>query len=197
MGNCSLPVDDRHKEPQEYGVEDKYMSTDVTERNAIVTVIKPTYDELNTILDGLPIGVYFKDIEHRFIYFNQACAAAFRFNEPADAWGRTDQHFFAAEYAEQCRRDEEAALKGGPPLIDKEELQSWLDGRRTWVLVSRFPRRNAKGEIVGIVGVAKDITRIKREVEQYRLAVEGARDGLWHRDPKTDVPPEVDGFLWR
>jgi PAS domain S-box-containing protein len=137
---------------------------------------------LRDVIDRLPVSIYIKDRKSRFLYINRACAAYFKLTTPKGACGLTDRDIFTADHADEARRDELEVMQSGRPLIDKEEQETWPGGRRTWVLTSKLPLRNARGEIVGTFGISKDITRTKEELERYRLAVEAAQDGLWHRN---------------
>ena len=42
-------------------------------------------------------------------------------------------------------------------------------GRQGWFLTTKAPLRDTRGRIVGLVGVGRDITELKREEEQHRL----------------------------
>ncbi|OKH46587.1 hypothetical protein NIES30_15935 [Phormidium tenue NIES-30] len=46
-------------------------------------------------------------------------------------------------------------------------------GQPAWVRVRAFPIRNEQGEVYRLVGVAEDLTQVKRQEESLRLIVEG------------------------
>lgn len=137
------------------------------------------------ILDHLPVTIYAKDTESRFTYVNQAFVAYVGRNSPEEVIGLADSDIFTSPHAEEARRDELKVMETGIPLIDREELETWPDGRRTWVLTSKLALRDAAGQVVGTFGISKDISTTKEELERYRLAVEAAQNGLWHRNFRT------------
>lgn len=58
---------------------------------------------------------------------------------------------------------EQEIIRTGRPRLDMEELVRDASGRMKWLLSSKLPVRDAAGEVVGIVGIARDITERKRE----------------------------------
>lgn len=55
-------------------------------------------------------------------------------------------------------------LRTGQPIHNKVERELYPDGRVTYCLTSKMPFRNAAGELMGTMGISKDITDI-REAE--------------------------------
>ncbi|MBM3215236.1 PAS domain S-box protein [Candidatus Poribacteria bacterium] len=115
---------------------------------------------LNALFEGTPDLVYFKDIESRFTRLNSATASLLGVENPADAIGKTDFDFFDAETARRSYADEQRLLRTGEAIRDREEL---LDGEDPgWLLTTKVPLRDASGKIVGLAGIAKHITELKR-----------------------------------
>ena len=150
----------------------------VQERTAqlIAANSKLTQERLlfNTLMDYLPHSIYFKDVDSRFTRINRALTASFGLHDAAEAIGKTDADFFTAEHALEAVADEQAILRTGKPLIDKEERETWPDGRTTWVSTTKMPLYDAAGRIVGTFGVSRDITESKQAAEALRAAKEAA-----------------------
>lgn len=73
--------------------------------------------------------------------------------------GKTDFDFMSHEDAKRCWEDDQKVMENDVPIRDKEEkLISRHDGTERWVSVSKFPWKNSNGEIVGIIGISRDIT---------------------------------------
>lgn len=132
-------------------------------------------------MDNLPDRIYFKDRASRFTRINLADAKSFGLAHPAEAVGKTDFDFFTAEHAQEAYNDEQEIIRTGQPVVDKEEKETWPDGRVTWVSTTKMPLRDAHGNIVGTFGVSHDITE-RRQAEKARAhlasIVESSEDAI-------------------
>jgi PAS domain S-box-containing protein len=144
---------------------------------------------LHALMDNLPDSIYFKDTASRFLRINKALTTSFGLSDPAQALGKTDFDFFTEEHACPAFADEQEIIQTGKPLVGKEERETWLDGRVTWVSTTKMPLRDMDGNIAGTFGVARDITNLKlaeaalRESEQrFRGTFENAAVGIAHAD---------------
>ena len=88
--------------------------------------------EMQTIMNYLPVKIYFKDRASRFIRMSKAQTLRFGLSDPAQAIGKTDFDFFTAEHAQQACQDEQEIIQTGQPLI-KEEKETWIDRPDPWV----------------------------------------------------------------
>jgi PAS domain S-box-containing protein len=116
---------------------------------------------LCTLLDNLPDKIYFKDTQSRFVRTGKAQAQTLGAGSPSELLGRTDFDFFGEKHARQAFADEQEVMRTGQPLLGKVEQEDLPDGRVTWALTSKIPWRGKDGEIIGTLGVSKDITAIK------------------------------------
>jgi len=132
-------------------------------------------DLLQAFLEHIPDGVYFKDRSSRFVRVSRSLATRFGLADPADAINKTDFDMFTEEHAKQAFADEQEIVRTGRPVVEKEERETWPDGRETWVLSTKLPLLDDKGEVLGTMGISRDITdrkRIERELEEYRVRLE-------------------------
>ncbi|HWB59979.1 MAG TPA: PAS domain-containing protein [Chthoniobacteraceae bacterium] len=122
---------------------------------------------LENLLNASPDRIYFKDRRSRFIRMNHATALSFGLVSPGEAVGKTDADFFGEEHAREAYEDEQRIIATGEPIVGKEEKENWPDGRVTWASSSKYAMRNEKGEIIGIIGISRDITS-RKEAEAQR-----------------------------
>lgn len=125
-------------------------------------------DLLNALLEHSPEVIFFKDRASRFLRISHAHARLFGIEHPREAIGKTDFDFYTAEQASPAFQDEQAIIRTGQPFIDKEEKQTWSDGRTMWVSTNKLPLRDPEGQIVGTFGISRDITARKQAEEQRR-----------------------------
>ncbi len=126
---------------------------------------------LQVLMDNVPDYVYFKDRDSRFIRINKAHARLFGLSDPEQAAGKTDFEFFTEVHARQAFEDEQAIIRTGQPL-SKEERETWADRPDSWVLTTKMPLRDEKGDLIGTFGISKDITARKQaeDESQQQLA---------------------------
>ncbi len=146
------------------------------------------------LLDNIPDRIYFKDTQSRFIKCNQALARLIGAESPEAMLGQTDFDFFAEAHARPAFEDEQQIMRTGQPIIAKEEMEVWKDGRVAWASSTKMPLRDASGKIIGIMGVSRDITAqkqvkeaLRENMERLRITLETTRIGSWDWDVKKDV----------
>ncbi|MBF0135049.1 MAG: PAS domain S-box protein [Magnetococcus sp. DMHC-1] len=117
---------------------------------------------LRQILDTIPVGVFWKDTHGRYLGCNQRFAADGSLDHPASIIGCSDLEMPWREDAAQYRLEDIEVIEHGQPKLDYEvKLVSPGHGER-WLRTSKMPFLSATGQIIGILGVHKDITDIKQ-----------------------------------
>lgn len=143
---------------------------------------------LGSLLKAMPDHIYFKDRQSRFVRINDAMARRFGVRDPSELVGKTDFDVFSEEHARQAYDDEQRIMDTGQPLVGVEEKETWADGRITWVSTTKVPLRDKDGNIVGMVGVSRDITGHKCAEEKlllFRSLIERSNDAIEVIDPAT------------
>lgn len=123
---------------------------------------------LKAIVHELPDFLYVKDRDGRFVFANAVMARSHGFENAAEIAGKRDFDLFDFETARRYFDVEQEIMSGGEPRIDMEELVPMPDGGTMCRLTSKIPLRNDRGEVVGLIGVSRDITERKRQEELYR-----------------------------
>jgi len=113
--------------------------------------------------------IYFKDRIHVFTGASQTLV---NLTDPSEYWtdliGKTDYDVFPEEYADAYYRLEKQIFSGIPVA---NEIQKILDnqGNIGWIDNRKYPIFDKQGEIIGLFGIARDITETivnKQKVEQ-------------------------------
>jgi PAS domain S-box-containing protein len=125
-----------------------------------------------SLMDHLPDYFFIKDSESRFIISNASHLQVMGLERLEEVSGKTDFDNFPREFAEQYFADEQRVVRTGVPLINKEEEVIDYRGNRKWLLTTKLPLRNKNGTIVGIFGISRDISDLKRVERELRDARE-------------------------
>jgi PAS domain S-box-containing protein len=166
------------------------IARDITERKRAEAALAQERNLLHTLFDHLPDSVWIKDTESRFVMGNLGVTRHVGAATPEEIIGKSDFDFFPKDLAEQYYADEQQVVRSGQPLLNKEEIvEDQTTGKRLWNLVTKVPLRNAAGNIVGLVGIGRDITARKRAEEKLResearlrLALQSAPVTMFRQD---------------
>jgi len=144
------------------------------ERASLLKALERERYLLHTLMDSIPDNIYFKDAEGRFIRVNKAKANRSKLQHPDEAVGKTDADFFPADHARKAHEDEERLMRTGVPVVGKPERLVWPDGTVSWVSTTKVPFRDTNGQVVGTLGVSRDITDLKTAEAELEAAKEAA-----------------------
>ena len=158
---------------------------DITAYKEAEEALRASQQITEGIIDSIPMRVFWKDRELRFLGCNKAFARDAGFSEPRDLVGKDDRQMGWRAQAELYRADDREVLRSGKPKLFIEEPQTTPDGKPMALLTSKIPLRNAAGEITGVLGTYMDITERKQAEEKLR-AVE-----LRLRDIASNIPGVV------
>ncbi len=125
---------------------------------------------LRTLIDSIPDSIFVKDAASRYLVTNQAHARALGVASPAEAVGKTDHDCLVPLLATQYEAIDQAVMLSGKPMISREiQVIDPATGKSGWGLTTKVPLRDNTGRIVGLVGVNRNITKLKLVEETLRL----------------------------
>ena len=118
---------------------------------------------LRAVIDTATDAIFMKDTEGRYQLINAAGARVI--GRPVEEIvGKTDQDLFSPETAKQLMENDQRVLIGGTQH-HFEAVIPFKGERRTFSSI-KTPHRDPHGNVIGLVGVSRDITQQKRLEEQ-------------------------------
>jgi PAS domain S-box-containing protein len=133
--------------------------------------LRETNARLQALTQAIPDVVYFKDIQGRNLVVNRAFEELVGQSQKV-ILGKTDDQLFPPDLAKHCRQSDEEVIRSRKPLRFIEEQSVGRDGKRIIFETIKAPRFDDQGNVVGLVGVSRDITERKRAEETLELRVE-------------------------
>jgi sigma-B regulation protein RsbU (phosphoserine phosphatase) len=124
---------------------------------------------LRNVLDNLVDAVYVKDLQGRYVLGNAAHARQLGLPSWTAVLGKTSADLFPAELAAKFREDDEHVIKTGLPIINRHEKVQEAQRPIRWLSTTKVPLRDASGQIIGVIGIGRDITARKQAEEQLEL----------------------------
>jgi PAS domain S-box-containing protein len=146
------------------------ISRDITEHKLMEDRLQQEHNLLHTLIDNMPDFIYVKDRQSRFLLNNNAHQKLLGVGSVEEVAGKSDFDFFPQGYAQKYFEDEQEIMSGGSPLINIEEASTSKVGGKFWLSTTKIPLRNFEGDVIGIVGISRDISERKRQEEEIRKA---------------------------
>jgi PAS domain S-box-containing protein len=173
-GEISLRAAEIGREPRVIAV-----IRDITERRETEEVLRQSRRELTEahnmlqlVLDTIPVRVFWKDRELRYLGCNRVFAGDAGLESPEEIVGQDDYAMPWRREAELYRQDDRGVLETERPRLRYEEPQTTPDGERIWLRTSKLPLRDADGAVIGILGAYEDITELRADREALRQSEE-------------------------
>jgi signal transduction histidine kinase/ActR/RegA family two-component response regulator len=139
--------------------------TDVTERKLMEEELREAHALNERIINTVPVRVFWKNLDLVYLGCNAEFARDAGCAEPKDVVGKDDYQMGWRAQAELYRKDDRAVIESGLPKLLIEEPQTMPTGEVITLLTNKVPLRNAKGEIIGVLGSYVDFTPRKRTEE--------------------------------
>lgn len=123
-------------------------------------------DWLVAMINHVPDFIYAKDLQGRFLFANEAVVRNNGLSNINELIGLTDFDIHGeAAITARISEIEKQVMDSGQPDLGYEE-RAMRGGADRWLMISRVPLRDRSGNIIGVVGVSRDIS-VKKRAERF------------------------------
>ncbi|KPA13165.1 multi-sensor hybrid histidine kinase [Candidatus Magnetomorum sp. HK-1] len=146
---------------------------------------------LHTLIETIPDLIWLKDMNGTYLSCNLKFERFFGAKK-ADIVGKTDYDFIDKELADFSREKDKAVIAAGKPIMNEEEITYADDGHRELLETIKTPMYDSEGKLIGVLGIARDITLRKNaeneliiEKEFTDQALNAQNDTFFLFEPST------------
>jgi len=154
-------------------------------------LLRKNKSQLSTLVNAIPDLVWLKDKEGIYLSCNPAFEKLFGAKE-ANIVGKTDYDFVDKEQADFFREHDRLVMLTNKPRINEEKLTFAKEGCQGLFETIKTPIFDAEELLVGVLGIARDITDRKKletllKDKEERLALAASHNGVgvWDLNPQT------------
>jgi PAS domain S-box-containing protein len=140
---------------------------DVTERKRSEQALRESYALLQAVVEGTSDAVFVKDLTGCYLMINSA-GARFLGKSVGEVIGKLDQDVLLPHTWQVVRERELQVMATGQEQTF--EQTATVAGITRTYLSTKSAFRDGQGHVIGIVGIARDVTELKRLEEQFRQA---------------------------
>ena len=151
---------------------------DITDRRKAEEALESSKKMLGIVLDTIPVRVFWKDRELRYLGCNVKFAHDAGLKSPRELIGKDDFQMSWKDEAELYRADDRAVMDSGVAKLGYKEQQQRPDGTVLQLKTSKVPLRDNDGNVFGVMGTYEDITEAKKTEEALQALVESTVVGM-------------------
>lgn len=180
---------------------------DITERAQAEIALRQYGEMIDTLFTHLPVSVFWKDRQSKYLGCNDRFAADAGLVSPEDVVGKTDDDLpWTANQAKMFQRVDSEVMTTNKPRLNFVEQQRQANGKTAWLQVNKVPLHNRDSQVIGVLGTYQAITeqiearealrrsRLVALEERQRLARDlhdAVSQTLWTASLIADVLPSV------
>ncbi len=152
---------------------------------------KEAVDELRKyqyMVESAHDAIFFKDIKSRYIIANHKTLEAFGLSRD-NVFGKNDYELMSDQNeANNNVSDDQLVFKSGKPTEVVKHMTG-ADGKEYWFQAKKVPQFDSDGQVIGLVGIARDITDRKKAVKalkqsekKYHTFIDSTSDFVFLKD---------------
>jgi two-component system sensor histidine kinase/response regulator len=148
------------------------------------------YALLRSLIDSIPDVIFYKNTQGQYLGCNKAAQELFGTSE-ADVIGKYSEDFLNAELAKKLQFNDSKVVESRKTVTIQQSVT--LNKQNKLLETLKTPYTDMNGELLGLIGIARDITKeheaaekLRHSEERYALAMDAVEEGLWDWHINTD-----------
>jgi len=149
------------------------------------------YALLRSLIDSIPDVIFYKNTQGQYLGCNTAAQELFQANE-SDVIGKYSEDFLDTDLAHKLQLNDHKVVNARRTVTMQQDVT--LDDERKLLETVKTPYTDMDGELLGLIGIVRDITKeheaaeqLRYSEERYALAMDAVEEGLWDWHINTDV----------
>lgn len=144
------------------------LAQEVSLRRKVDEALSASELQQKQIIDTLPDLIWLKDVDGKYLACNPMFERLYGATED-QIIGKTDDDFVGPELAAFFRMHDMNAMRAGRPTINEETLTFADTGMQFEAETIKTPLKNENGNIIGVLGIARDISARKKFEKELKL----------------------------
>ena len=141
--------------------------TDITAQKKYNIELANEKTHLRTLLKTIPELIWLKDPQGKYLNCNYQFEKFYGVKE-SDIAGKTDYDYFDTESADFFRQKDKEAVLANKPITNLKWVTVASDGHKALLEATKTPMYDSQGQLVGILGISRDVTTIRANEEALK-----------------------------
>ncbi|BAY19069.1 two-component sensor histidine kinase [Anabaenopsis circularis NIES-21] len=193
--------------------------TEIAQRQIVEEQLRQSQIMLQLVMDTIPQGILWKDCNSVVLGCNRNFAKLVGVEKPEDIIGKTGHEFLAhkseADFHQEC---DARVIETNQPEHHLIAPLRLINGKQSWLEISKIPLHDVAGNVVGLLGTVADITErqqvqadLEKSEERFRFLVESIPQQVWIGEANGNIqyinqktldyhgcaPEQVFGWAWQ
>ena len=139
---------------------------DITERKKTEEALRKNENKYRTLLENLPQKIFLKDKNSVYVSCNDNLARDFKIKSE-EITGKTDYDLVPKALADKYKADDKRIIESGETEAIEEKYIE--DGQERIIHTVKTPVKDERGNVIGVLGIFRDITELKRKEEELNI----------------------------